>query len=505
MKKKIIIIALLIIIPLLMGSKPYNYSYYGEVISSSPGMTFQTYINGQTLGTSIGTPHDLYVYQEEIYMVAQTNNGGKLLIINKEYQLVEDIQEFEYADEFLDKLKLIKTDMADDQILMNRYISKTLDTPTGIDVKEDAIYIADSKNKRIVKLNFEYQIIDIFYEQEKISEQMVYEPRKISVDSSGRMYVAVDNAYEGIIELDVDGSFNRFLGTNTIKHSPFEMLRRSLMTEEQRKKLDLALSTSYTNVNVNEKGFIFATAKPTENNNEKMIQLINPKGVDVLKRNGYHVPMGDVEFLKQVDKYTSKVGPSKLVDVAYTKNGIYTVLDEQRSKLFTYDQEGNLLYINGSSSEGTNTQSDKLEKPVAIDYFGDDILVLDGDQRATKIVVLRLTEFGKTVNDAIELHSIGKFEEASKLWEKVLILNTNYEVAYNGIGKNELRQKNYKIAMQNFEKGHDSYYYSKAFKSYRNQIIKKYFSVMVTGIAVLVVGSIVYKKRDKIFKKGENK
>lgn len=266
------------------------------------------------------------------------------------------------------------------------------------------------------------------------------------------------------------------------------------MTEVQKAKLDRFLPTSFTNVTLNDKNFIYATAQSREESTENMIQLINPKGIDVLKRNGYHPPMGDVIYVKTIDNYVIN-GPSSLVDVAVGKHGIYSVLDNKRSRIFTYDAEGNLLYINGDEGQ----QSDKFSRGVALTYYGENLMVLDA---GGTIVIYSPTEFGESVNKAVELHSIGEFEEAANVWREVLRLNTNYEVAYNGIGKYHLRAGNYKDAMESFKLGHDQYYYSKAFVAYRNEIIKNNFGLIMFGMLVVMIGIPVYLNREKIFKKG---
>lgn len=486
MKKIILTLIVALSLPLLMGFNNYNYSFYGEVISSTPGMIYSTYYDSRAIGTNLGSPSDLYVYEDHVYVVDSQLNH--ILVLDSTFSNLEIHAEFEYSDSFLERETEIRN-MVEDEELVEQILSKKLNRPMGIDIRETGIYIADSRNWRVLHLNFDYEIIGVFFEEETILENVSFEPQKITVDTSGRVYAVVPGVYEGIIELDSSGSFNRFVGTTKISLTPFEILRRALMTEAQKETLNLELSTTFTNVNVNERGFIYATANPTRNNYENMIQLINPKGVDVLKRNGYHAPMGDINFIPAANNYTSKVGPSSLVDVAYTDNGIYTVLDQKRARLFTYDDEGNLLYINGESAQSGLTENDKLSTPIAIDYLGDQMLVLDADQRSKKIVVFSLTEFGSKVNEAIKLHSNGMFEEAAVIWEEVLLLNTNYEIAYNGIGKSQLRQKKYREAMRNFKLGHDSFYYSKAFKGYRNELIRKYFSVAaltIIGVAVAV-------------------
>jgi len=295
------------------------------------------------------------------------------------------------------------------------------------------------------------------------------------------------------MEINYDGTFNRFTGVNPIKLTPFEIFSRSLMSEKQKAQLQLFLPTEYTNVSINERSFIYATSKTSANNAENPIQLINPKGVDVIKRNGYFPPMGDIQYVVGKNNYVID-GPSELVDISTTDNGIYTVLDQKRSRLFTYDSEGDLLYINGD--EGS--QSDKFSEGVAIEYFGDDLLILD---RGTKtIVVYQLTEFGAYVNQAIAYHEAGEFEKAAEVWKEVVKINSNYEIAFNGIGKLLLRQEKYKEAMEYFKLGHDTYYYSKAFKGYRNEIIKDNFGLImgtIVGGAALAIGYKVYSTYKK--------
>ena len=484
MTKLLTIFSLLISLPIQLSVVKYNYSYYGEVLHSAPGMNFAAYFNEKTLGTTLSSPEDMVVYEDLIYIVDSKTNS--VIIVDRDFNYVDQHQTFNLTGAYLDKL------VADG---ITDVTEITLNQPFGIDVKDTGIYIADTSNFRIVKLNHSFEVIDVFSDIDDVTfDELNFEPMKITVDVSERMYVVAKNVYEGILELDTDGSFNRFTGVNPIRLNPFQIFSRSLMTEEQLAQLQLFLPTEYTNISIDEKSFIYATSKPSENNAENQIQLINPKGIDVIKRNGYHPPMGDIQYMEGVNNYVI-TGPSTLVDIATTNDGIYTVLDQKRSRLFTYDSEGDLLYINGD--EGS--QSDKFTEGVAIAYLGDNLLLLDRKTRT--VIVYQLTEFGSAVNEAISLHNQGKFEEASVVWEEVLLLNTNYEIAYNGIGKFHLREKNYALAMEYFNAGHDLYYYSKAYKGYRNEVLKANFGYIVFGVVVIVGGMIALKIRST-YKKG---
>ncbi len=484
MTKLFFIVSFLFTLPLQFASIKYNYSYYGDVVHSAPGMTYAAYFNAQTLGTKLSSPEDFVIYNHEIYMVDSVEN--KVIVINHQFAKVDERSEFELTQNYINKLSSEG---------VTEFPNVTLKSPYGIDVKDSGIYIADTGNYRIVKLNHDFEVVDIFSDMDDPTfETIQFEPRNITVDSTQRMYVVAKNVYEGIMEINTDGTFNRFTGVNPVALTPLEIFRRSLMTEAQIAQLKLFLPTEYTSVQIDDRSFIYATSKPSNDQAENTIQLINPKGVDVIKRNGYHPPMGDVHFMVGMNNYVV-TGPSLLVDIASTDHGIYTVLDQKRSRLFTYDSEGNLLYINGD--EGS--QSDKFQEGVALGYLGDDLLVLDRKSRT--VVVYRLTDFGRAVNQAIAFHDEGRFEDAAMIWEQVVKLNTNYEIAYNGIGKFYLREGNYKDAMTYFELGHDHYYYSKAFKGYRNAIIKDNFGYIML-VVVLLGGTLAYFKLRKTYRKG---
>ncbi len=484
MMKKLYIILLTLSLPLLMGSTQYSYSFYDDVLHAAPGMTYATYFNATRLDAELRSPEDLTVFDDVIYMVDSSTN--MLTMVDSGFNLIDQIDTFELSQEY--EAHLIALGDNDPQ-------PETLNSPLGLDVRSSGIYIADTSNYRIVKLNHDYEVLDIFDHVDDVTfDEMNFEPRKITVDVAERMYVVARNVYEGIIELDSDGTFNRFTGVNPIQLNPLEVFRRSLMTEAQLAQLQRYLPTEYTNVDIDHRGFIYATSRPSEGSAENMIQLINPKGIDVLRRTGYHRPMGDVHFIEGENNYVT-TGPSLLVDIAYTNNGMYTVLDQRRSRLFTYDREGNLLYINGDQG----TQSDKFREGVAIDYLGDDLLLLD--RRTRTVIVYQLTDVGRAINQATAYHDIGEWEQAAELWREVLRLNTNYEIAYNGIGKYHLRNGEYAKAVEYFELGHDSYYYSKAFQAHRNGIITDNFNLIMLGIVLLTSTGIGLKIR-KVYKAG---
>ena len=121
---------------------------------------------------------------------------------------------------------------------------------------------------------------------------------------------------------------------------------------------------------------------------------------------------------------------------------------------------------------------------------------------ATKacIICFEETEYGRLINEAVALRYDGDEAEAVALWERVLELDENNELANTGIGKAYLTAGDYEKAMYYLELGMARDYYSIAFKRYRNQVLTDNASWFLTGLVVLLLayyGFRGWKKRQK--------
>lgn len=366
---------------------------------------------------------------------------------------------------------------------------------------EDYIYLCDRGNNQIVVVDaVTYDVVKFVTTPDDVSFQTVsFAPKDIITDGPGRMYVIADNIFEGIIQFSKDGIFNRFTGVNYVTLTAWEIFWRNISTESQLAKQSSIINTSFTGMCTNAAGFIYATSYATTDdtgavtNDNAMIKLINTSGKDVIRRNGYQSPKGDVIYIRSSTAAAVR-GPSKLTGITVNDYGVYTVVDSKMGKLFTYDYEGNLLYISGQPlyiSSDRGTQIDTLSNPVAITYYGEDLLVLDKNNKA--ILVYENTDIGKLINQAVEYEYHGDSDSAATIWQEVVKQNSNYEYAYIGIGKMYRKNKDYEKAMEYFKIGADRDAYSRAFKMYRDARIKKAFPYVAGGLIVLIVGMLVLK------------
>lgn len=450
----------------------YNFDYRKYTIRTPAAYLPEKTISGTSLGIdAFLNPQDICMDEEGNVYVADTGNH-RIVVMNADMnQVVKIITSFENEG---------KTD--------------TFNAPYGVCVSEkNLLYIADSENKRIVVLNDKDQLVKIIDKptSEILADDFVFTPLKITVDYADRVYCIAKGMFEGIMMFEDNGTFTGFFGTIKVKITLWEKIWKRLSTKEQRKKQLLYVPTEFTGADVDLGGFVYASNIDTEG--VQAVRRLNPKGEDVIKK-GKNENLGGDIFIGGITRYS---GPSYIVDVVYRENGIYSLLDSRRGRIFTYDHEGNLLYIFG----GLGTQSGTFTLPVAIESTKDRMIVLDSYR--AELISFQASEYGSLINEAVGLRFDGNEKEAVELWERVLQIDENFELAYIGIGKAYLTAGNNKMALEYLKKGMDRQYYSIAYKRYRNAILKDNLGYVFTGAIVLLITYqvVVRIKRKKHGKK----
>ncbi len=343
--------------------------------------------------------------------------------------------------------------------------------------------IADSEDQLIV-LDAEGNVAraTVNPDSEVLDDNFMFTPLKVSVDYAGRVYCIAQNMFEGIMVFETNGDFTGFFGTISVEITAWEKFWRKLATKEERSKQQLYIPTEFTGIDIDDEGFVYASNKDTTG--VQAVRRLNPKGEDVIRMGQSKNLGGDLE----ISGTSLYAGPSTIVDVVYRGKGIYSLLDSKRGRIITYDHEGNLLYIFG----GLGTQAGTMDTPVAIEQAGNKMLALDSKQGT--IVVFGETEYGRLINEAVGLRYDGDETKAVALWQEVLRLDENNELANTGIGKAYLSAGENKLAMMYLKRGQNRDYYSVAFKRYRNEVLKENINYILTGVIVLIIAIVLIVK-----------
>ncbi len=463
----------------------YTYDYWQRPLPSVIPYKVARVVLGTSITTTLPTDtqaqflrsvEDLFVTDERYYFVDHA--AKRVVIVDKDFQVEQIIHQIEYAKNELDEP-----------------LYYTLEKPRGIYVTEEAIYITDENDLRngyIYVLNHDYEFVARYGRPDHPTYNSdVFKPNKIVVDKAGRMYIVVIGAFEGIVELQRDGQFSRFIGVQPVQVSPIDLLWRQFMSREQLERTRLFLPVEYNAISLDHEGFLYATSSGSE---VSPIQRINPKGSDVLRKNGYIRPIGDIVRMPDQNR-------SGLTSIDVNSYGMYSVIDRVNKKIFTYNDEGYLNYVTGFEGEFEGN----FLFPTAIRYDGENMVVSDTTSQRTVITIFEPTEFGSLVNQANQLTYEGESIDAADIWQQVLNMNQNYSLAHVGIGHAYYRDRNFEEAMQSYELGQDRIHYSQAYREYRKIQFEQNFpligfgvmAVIVLAIAAPVVKDIIRKEADR--------
>lgn len=469
---KVIRYSVLAVISALMLSLPVcafertetdSYIYYSDnAITAAPdAYIFDIEITAEMLGASGADFSDVKSDGELIYLLDKS--GGRILTFRRDGTEVGILGE-----------------------------KAGMNSPEGLFVSSDGfIYVADTGNARIVKFYPDGRIAAVVPapDPEKTLSTVPYAPVKVVVDDAKRLYVLSKDETNGILQLGEDGTFYGFFGSVPVVPSLSELFWRKISTKEQLSRMLLFIPTEYSGLDIDESGFIYTTVSTntdsemreflsTSSGQLAPVRRLNPKGSDVMLRNGVIPPMGDAVFQESTNRETNA---SKLIEVAYFDNGIYSVLDETRCRVFTYDSDGNMLYEFGSSG----SLKGNIISPTAFCYVNSDIAVLDGSSKSLKIYIQ--TEYAKTVNNAVISEKKGDYETAAKAWNDVSEECAGSYIAYCGKARQAIRDRNYKLAMHFYRLADDKDGYSKSFGLYRQQLGLKATGPVIIGIAAVLV------------------
>lgn len=364
------------------------------------------------------------------------------------------------------------------------------------------IWVCDTDRNRLVvfdRVTFEFIRIVDQPQSQLFDDDAVYKPVAMAIDQYDRIFVVSSTTYQGIIVMDSDGEFVGFIGAQAVTISAWDILWRKLQTDEQKKVSAKLISTEYNNIAITEDGFVYVTTSSISESSVQgairgkskdgmylPVKLLNPSGEEIMRRNGFWPPAGEIDYATSSTDNNVPTGVSTITDVAVGPEKTWSIIDAKRQKIFTYDFNGNLLFAFGDQG---STQG-SIRKIGAICYQGDTILVLDKEQDGGCIAVYERTPYGDLLIDAIRAQNSLDYDEAILRWKAVLQQNTNFDAAYIGIGNAMYRNGSYKDALDMYEVAYDTENWSEAFKEVRKEWMSKWFLLVIVLIVAVIVGVI---------------
>ncbi len=492
---KILVLALIVI--LLFGAvssfaaEPYDtytFSIDGTPLASPPVYSaMESYDNTDMKTTKLDKVSDIVSdEQANLYIVDKGNN--RIVVLNKFYEATAEIST--WVDEYGNEQTF--------NAPQGMYVTDPEKTAKG----DSYIYVCDTGNFRVVIFDREYNYVRTITTPDSPifaagTSEGAFMPCSIAVDIYGRIFIVSSSSSEGVIVLSNEGDFTGFIGAQKVTYSAIEMIWRRFQSREQRENAKKNLSTPYNNITVDDNGFVYVTAnftKPEELTKQldslksksadgSPVKKLNSQGVEIMKRNGFFDPSGEVVIMANE--------LSTIVDVAMGEEGAWTILDETRSRFYTYDQSGNLLFAFGDNGDqlGNGTKFNAITYQIIVDEeTGDEQYRLVAlDVGTNKITVYTPTAYYSTIISALRNQNRHDYSQSIIYWQEVLTQNNNFDLAYIGMGKALYNQGKYSDAMEKLSKAYETENYAMAFKEVRTDIISRWILPLIIGIVAIIV------------------
>ncbi len=473
----------------------YVYDVYGDALYSPDAYTAISSVGSDYMGLElpIENPGDMVTDEALNVYIADTGNN-RIVVLDRYYKVNFTISEF-----------------SNDQGVPDR-----LTAPQGVFVSEPnekygkLIWVCDTGSNRIVVFDEfgNFQRIVEEPESSLFDQDSVYKPVAIAVDAYNRLYVVSSTTYQGVIVMTDEGEFTGFIGAQAVQMTAWEIIWRRFQTEEQRAASEQKVSTEFNNISINKnKGLVYVTTSTIDegavagaiNGKDKKgtnspVKLLNANGSEIMRRNGFWMPAGEIDFSsRSTDEIT---GVSTIIDAAVGPEDTWSIIDEKRNRIYTYDFDGNLLFAFGDNG----TMLGNLGSIEAVAYQGTNMLILD--KTNDNITVFQRTEYGDILLEAIAAEATQDFDLAISLWTDVLKRNSNFDSAYVGIGQAMYRNKDYANSLTYFESAYDTDNWSNSYKEIRKEWMSTYFLLLLLLIVVVIVGiSMFFKWMAKINKR----
>jgi tetratricopeptide (TPR) repeat protein len=307
-----------------------------------------------------------------------------------------------------------------------------------------------------------------------------------------------------------NGEFTGFIGAQATTLSAWDIIWRRFQTDDQKDKTTSAIVIPYNNITL-AGDFIYATIELDEGKVQSAIQnkdksgtnapvkMLNAAGSELMRRNGFYPPSGEVDFFGAINAMTGTnkiiTGPSKIIDVAVGPENTWSIIDNKRSKVFTYDFDGNLLFAFGDQGDLLGNIAENALR--AIDYQGDAMLLLDSSDKCSFTVYQR-TEYGDVIMQALENQNNRRYDAAIDDWTEILKRNSNFDTAYIGIGNALARLHKYEEAVEQYKLAYDTANYSIAYSELRQEWISNYLwtlPIIAFVICFAIVKFLGYAKK----------
>lgn len=438
----------------------YEYDSNGNSTAAPTGYEPSRRFVGKDLGLEddLNEPTDIYYDNKDTVYLLDSNNS-RVIALNTDFKVKKVYSNF--------------VDTNGSKITFNEAQGFTVDS-------NGTIYIADTKNNRVLIINQDCVVTKILLRPDNVltNTGMPFAVTKVLSDNNNQILILAPSINLGAFVYTKDGEFVKFYGSNEVSLSIGETISgifSKFLTKEGKKSLLSKVPASFSNFDIDSRGFIY-TVTDTADNLSGAVRRLNFQGSETLSEK---TTLGDLE-IGSIIAGSKTHNITQFTDVDVDSAGFINLLDKSGGKVFQYTENGQLVSIFGTYGNQLGT----FAGMAAIESIGDKVYVVDSLKNC--VYEFSPNAYGSLYRSAIAGLNTYDLDGSLEKWQEILKRNTNSMYAYEGMGLVYDAMGEYSSSMYYFKSANDVSDYSNSFQQYRSQVMQKYWPLALLALAAVI-------------------
>lgn len=353
-----------------------------------------------------------------------------------------------------------------------------LKTPMGVCVTNDGhLYVADRDLNAVAEFDENGVLLNTYGQPDNplYGENLSFLPLKVAVNDAGIMYIVCESNTNGIVEISPleGGTFLGYFGTNYTTADIRTIVMRAIMTDAQKAKMAGNIPATPDNLCMDSRGLIYTV---TRGDGAKTLKHLNIAGNN------------------RIDGTEEMDAPAAVA--AGNHDNVYVA--DRQGFICEYSSDGDLIFVFGGQDDGTQRVGlSSMVTGLAVDSSD---RLYTADSNTGLIQIYEPTEFTDLLHEALQLYSVGQYTESKAPLEKVLQMNSLFDLANKAMGRACYQEENYDEALRYARLAKDRNGYSDAFWEIRNSWLKQNLATVLIIIAGAVLLFFILRKLDRRYR-----
>lgn len=340
-----------------------------------------------------------------------------------------------------------------------------LSEPRGISADESGdIFIADAGKGEAYRFSADGELEFTFVKPTAPSygKKVGFKPTKIAPGDGGGVYIISEGTQAGIVHMSGYGDFLGYFASNEVNTSLFDKLVDIFLTEDQKSSFLKRTPPSF--------GDIFKGS-------DRLVYTIN-KGMAVKPKKH------SISGLNMLSKSTELPEINNAVDLHVTADGRIFVINLD-GIITEITADGYFLCSFGGYDAGAN-RIGLFDVPsgIGVDDSGY-VYVLDKEKNS--IAAFSPSPVQSNIHNAINYYQNGQYDESQKILDEVLKFNNTSYFAHIYSAKNYMQKAEYELALEHYKISNDKGGYSDAYWEIRNVWLQDNLIYIIVALIALVV------------------